>query len=71
MAVNALGGKAVSLSGAPAGIVTDGVHTKAKISIFTTANQRTAGRGFIVIVAVSRDKARRARLRTFGRGGRI
>src|SRR5262245_9012464 len=32
MAVNALGGKAVSLTGAMAGIVTDGVHTKARIS---------------------------------------
>src|SRR5438067_2122149 len=30
MAVNALGGKAVSLTGAAAGIVTDGVGTKAK-----------------------------------------
>src|SRR4030081_1338679 len=35
MAINALGGKAVSLTGAQAGIVTDGVHTKAKISDLT------------------------------------
>src|SRR6266446_4083809 len=35
MAVNALGGKAVSLTGAAAGIVTDGVHTKAKIANIT------------------------------------
>src|SRR5450432_1748923 len=32
MAVNALGGKAVSLTGAAAGIVTDGAHTKAKVA---------------------------------------
>ena len=35
MAINALGGKAVSLTGAQAGIVTDGVHTKAKIANIT------------------------------------
>ena len=33
MAINALGGKAISLTGAMAGIVTDGVHTKAKSRI--------------------------------------
>ena len=32
MAINALGGKAVSLTGAQAGIITSGVHTKAKIA---------------------------------------
>ena len=32
MAINALGGKAISLTGAQAGIVTDGEHTKARIS---------------------------------------
>src|SRR4030095_304715 len=32
MAINALGKKAVSLTGAQAGIITDGVHTKAKIA---------------------------------------
>ena len=32
MAINAMGGKAVSLTGAQAGITTSGVHTKAKIS---------------------------------------
>ena len=32
MAINALGGKAVSLTGAQAGIITNGIHTKAKIS---------------------------------------
>ena len=32
MALNAMGAKAVSLTGAQAGIKTDGVHTKARIS---------------------------------------
>ncbi|HZJ16763.1 MAG TPA: aspartate kinase, partial [Chthoniobacteraceae bacterium] len=32
MAINGLGKKAVSLTGAQAGIITDGVHTKAKIA---------------------------------------
>src|SRR3712207_5792865 len=32
MAVNALGGRAISLTGAQAGILTDRVHTKAKIA---------------------------------------
>ena len=32
MAINAMGGKAVSLTGAQAGILTDGIHTKAKIA---------------------------------------
>src|SRR4051812_21089017 len=31
MAINSLGKKAISLTGAQAGIITDGVHTKAKI----------------------------------------
>ena len=35
MAIQSLGGKAVSLTGAQAGIVTNGVHTKAKISNVT------------------------------------
>src|SRR6187549_1618730 len=35
MAVNHMAGKAVSLTGAQAGIVTDGVHTKARIHNIT------------------------------------
>jgi aspartokinase len=35
MAINGLGKKAVSLTGAQAGIITDGVHTKAKIANIT------------------------------------
>ena len=32
MAVNALGGRAISLTGAEAGVLTDRIHTKAKIA---------------------------------------
>src|ERR1700722_15416396 len=35
MAINGLGGHAISLTGPQAGIVTDGVHTKAKIANIT------------------------------------
>lgn len=37
MALNAMGSKAVSLTGAQAGIETDGVHTKARISNISPA----------------------------------
>src|ERR1700720_3493767 len=32
MAINALGAKAISLTGAEAGILTDGIHTRARIA---------------------------------------
>ena len=52
MAINALGGKAVSLTGAQAGIMTDGVHTKAKIADITPKQiHRFLEEGNIVIVA--------------------
>ena len=52
MAINALGGKAVSLTGAQAGIVTDGVHTKARIANITpTEVHELLDEGNIVIVA--------------------
>src|SRR5579862_9348375 len=52
MAVNALGKKAVSLTGAQAGIITDGVHTKAKIANITPKQiHGFLDEGYIVIVA--------------------
>ena len=52
MAVNALGGKAVSFTGAMAGIVTDGVHTKAKISHISPRQiNELLAEDYIVIVA--------------------
>ena len=41
MAIDALGARAVSLTGAQAGIVTDGVHTKAKIANITPSKSCT------------------------------
>src|ERR1700677_1907243 len=52
MAINALGAKAVSLTGAQAGIITDGVHTKAKIANITPRQvHKFLKEGHIVIIA--------------------
>src|SRR5216117_1771142 len=52
MAIHALGRKAVSLTGAQAGIITDGVHTKAKIANITPKQvHQHLNDGEIVIVA--------------------
>jgi aspartate kinase len=70
MAVNALGGKAVSLSGAAAGIVTDGVHTKAKISHISPRQiNELLAEDFIVIVAGFQGQTPQGAITTLGRGG--
>lgn len=70
MAVNALGGKAVSLSGAAAGIVTDGVHTKAKISHISPRQiHELLAEDFIVIVAGFQGQSPEGAVTTLGRGG--
>jgi aspartate kinase len=52
MAINSIGGKAVSLTGAQAGILTDGLHTKAKIANISPRQiRRYLAYGFICIVA--------------------
>ena len=52
MAVNALGGRAVSISGAEAGILTDRVHTKAKIANISPRQiHYLLNEDYIVIVA--------------------
>ena len=52
MAVNALGGRAISVTGAQAGILTDRVHTKAKIANITPRQiQELLADDYIVIVA--------------------
>ncbi|HEY2343097.1 MAG TPA: aspartate kinase [Chthoniobacteraceae bacterium] len=70
MAINALGKKAVSLTGAQAGIITDGVHTKAKIANITPkqVHQHLAA-GEIVIVAGFQGETTDGRITTLGRGG--
>jgi len=70
MAINALGGKAVSLTGAQAGIVTDGVHTKAKIANITPKRiHRLLDGGHIVIVAGFQGESFDGHITTLGRGG--
>lgn len=70
MAINALGGKAVSLTGAQAGIRTDGLHTKAKISNISPRQLRTFLRdGNICIVAGFQGQTIAGQITTLGRGG--
>jgi aspartate kinase len=70
MAVNALGGKAVSLTGAAAGIVTDGVHTRAKISHISPRQiHELLAEDYIVIVAGFQGQSPDGAITTLGRGG--
>ena len=70
MAVNALGGKAVSLSGAAAGIVTDGAHTKARISHISPRQiQELLAEDYIVVVAGFQGQSPDGAITTLGRGG--
>jgi aspartate kinase len=70
MAINGLGGHAVSLTGPQAGIVTDSVHTKAKISKITPKRIHTfLNAGNIVIVAGFQGQTLEGQITTLGRGG--
>jgi aspartate kinase len=70
MAINALGGSAISLTGAQAGIVTDGAHTKAKIANITPKRIHTLlETGKIVIVAGFQGESLDGHVTTLGRGG--
>ncbi len=70
MAINGLGKKAVSLTGAQAGIITDGVHTKAKIANITPRQiHKHLKDGSIVIVAGFQGETSDGRITTLGRGG--
>jgi aspartate kinase len=70
MAIQAMGGKAVSLTGAQAGIVTNGVHTKAKISNITPDQiKKHLDQGEIVIVAGFQGETSEGDITTLGRGG--
>lgn len=70
MAINAQGGRAVSLTGAQAGIVTDGIHTKAKISnISPDEVHRLLQEGNIVILAGFQGRTADGAITTLGRGG--
>jgi len=70
MAINDLGGSAVSLTGAQAGISTDRVHTKARIvNITPDAVRRMLDEGKIVILAGFQGETANHEITTLGRGG--
>jgi aspartate kinase len=70
MAIHGLGKKAVSLTGAQAGIITDGVHTRAKIANITPKQvHEHLKKGNIVIVAGFQGETTDGRITTLGRGG--
>ena len=70
MAINGLGKKAVSLTGAQAGIITDGVHTRAKIANITPKQvHKHLDEGNVVIVAGFQGETTDGRITTLGRGG--
>jgi aspartate kinase len=70
MALHALGIPAVSLTGAQAGIITDGVHTKAKIlNITPKAVRKLLDGGTVVIVAGFQGQTPQGQITTLGRGG--
>jgi aspartate kinase len=70
MALNSMGARAVSLTGAQAGIQTDGVHTKARISNITPDGvHELLNEGNIVILAGFQGQTSDGRITTLGRGG--
>jgi aspartate kinase len=70
MAVNALGGKAISLTGAEAGVLTDRVHTKAKIANISPKQiQELLSDDYIVVVAGFQGQTAEGATTTLGRGG--
>jgi aspartate kinase len=70
MALHSIGVDAASLTGAQAGIVTDGVHTKAKIQNITPKQVHTLlDSGKVVIVAGFQGQTQEGHITTLGRGG--
>ena len=70
MALHALNLPAISLTGAQAGIVTDGVHTKAKIKNITPKEiHKLLDAGNVVIVAGFQGQTSEGEITTLGRGG--
>ena len=70
MAIDSLGYKAVSLTGAQIGIKTDSSHTKARIqSISTERIQKLLDEGWIVIAAGFQGIDENFNITTLGRGG--
>jgi aspartate kinase len=70
IALHSLGVPAVSLTGAQAGIVTDGVHTKAKIQNITPKKiHELLDQGNVVAVAGFQGQTIEGQVTTLGRGG--
>ncbi len=70
IALHSLGVPAVSLTGAQAGIITDGVHTKAKIQNITPKQvHQLLEAGNVVIVAGFQGQTDDGHITTLGRGG--
>ena len=70
IAIQALNISAVSLTGAQAGIQTDGVHTKARIQNITPKQvHQLLDAGHVVIIAGFQGQTQDGRLTTLGRGG--
>src|SRR5436309_4493908 len=70
IALHALGVPAVSLTGAQAGIVTDGVHTKAKIQNITPKRiHELPDQWNVVMVAGFQGQTLEGQITTLGRGG--
>jgi len=70
IALHSLGIPAVSMTGAQAGIVTDGVHTKAKIHNITPKKVHDMlNQGKVVIVAGFQGQTPEGQITTLGRGG--
>ncbi len=70
MALHALDIKAASLTGAQAGILTDGVHTKARIANITPKEvHKLLDAGHVVIVAGFQGQTPEGEITTLGRGG--
>ena len=69
MAVNALGGTAISLTGAQAGILTDGHHTKARIANISPKQiHEILSEDYIVVVAGFQGQTPEGNTTTLGRG---
>ncbi len=70
MAINARGGRAISLNGAEAGILTDRFHTKAKIANISPRRiQNLLSEDYIVLVAGFQGQTAEGETTTLGRGG--
>lgn len=70
MAVNALGGRAISLTGAEAGVLTDRAHTRAKIANISPRQiHDLLAEDYIVIVAGFQGQSADGEITTLGRGG--